>query len=70
MINKPKDSEVENVADYHSGHYCCYGLVVLAMCDSQLCFIATTSCSSEPRLLVGTVKPLQSKVFKVWKTDL
>jgi DDE superfamily endonuclease len=37
-INKPKESEVDNVGDYFSGHYQCYGLNVLAMCDSRLCF--------------------------------
>jgi hypothetical protein len=29
-----------------------------------------SSVSSEPRLVVGSVKLLQSKVFKVWETDL
>jgi hypothetical protein len=38
VINKPKESKVDNVGDYFSGHYQCYGLNVLAMCDSRLCF--------------------------------
>jgi hypothetical protein len=33
-INKPKESEVDNVGDCFSGHYQCYGLNVLAICDS------------------------------------
>jgi hypothetical protein len=67
-INKPKDGEVENVADYHSGHYCCYGLVVLAMCDSQLCFtysaIAGTGRTNDARAF-GRLEALQQ-----WLSDL
>jgi hypothetical protein len=67
-INKPKDSEVENVADYHSSHYCCYGLIVLAMCDSQLCFtysaVAGTSRTNDARAF-GRLEALQQ-----WLADL
>jgi DDE superfamily endonuclease len=68
QITKPKDSEVENVADYHSGHYCCYGLVVLAMCDSQLCFtysaVAGTGRTNDARAFA------RLEALQQWLSDL
>jgi hypothetical protein len=38
-LNKPSETEVDNAADYHRGQYNCYGLNVMAICDSVLSFI-------------------------------
>ncbi|KAG7363169.1 hypothetical protein IV203_026529 [Nitzschia inconspicua] len=52
-IVKPRLSEVENVMDYRSGHYQCYGLVVLAISDSRLkftyCSVAGTGRTNDVR---------------------
>ena len=42
LVTIEKPSEVDNVADYHSGHYSCYGLNVIAICDSRLRFTYTS----------------------------
>jgi DDE superfamily endonuclease len=55
QINKPNQREVENVADYHSGHYHCYGLNAMAVCDSRLRFtyfaVAGTGRTNDNRAL-------------------
>ena len=39
-IKAPSQEECRgNVSTYYSGHYCCYGVNVQAMCDSECCFL-------------------------------
>jgi hypothetical protein len=38
-ISQPKGKEVKNIRSYYSGHYCCFGMNVQAVCDHRLRFI-------------------------------
>ncbi len=44
-IKVPLGKDTSNIASYYSGHYCCYGITVQAVCDSR-CRFTYLSCRS------------------------
>jgi hypothetical protein len=44
-IKVPLGKDTSNIASYYSGHYCCYGINVQAVCDSR-CRFTYLSCRS------------------------
>jgi hypothetical protein len=36
-----------NVSAYYSGHYCCYGIYLQAICDSNCCFLYFAAAAPE-----------------------